>query len=193
MKVFNAFAQIFAIFAFLTLGSLLIIVSLHILSLEDALLKVEEIYRDPWRSLQSGLIGLVFIIVGLTFTKMLIRKGRDTEALIFQGELGPIVVSLGAIEDVVKKILRRFHLIKEFKIKTLIRGKDVEIKVRLVLWSGGHVAELLSEVQKEIRTRVSKLLGGESKLDITCDIQKIEDHENTLEDVARVDQPTRTA
>ena len=45
MKVANAFAQLFAILAFLTLGSLMIIVSLHLLAFDDAILKVQEIIQ----------------------------------------------------------------------------------------------------------------------------------------------------
>ena len=183
MKVFNAFAYLFAILTFLTLGSLLIIVAVHLLSVEDALLKIREIYASPWRSLQTGFIGMMFITVGLAFSKMLVKKGREADALIFQSEIGPIVVSVMAIEDVVKKVLKRFHLVKDCKIKTLIRGKDVEIKLRLILWSRSRVPELVSEIQDEIRSRVKKLLGNENRLEIACDIQKIEDHEAGLHEM----------
>ena len=57
MKVSNAFAQIFAIFALLTLGSLMILVSLHLLAFDDAILKVQEIYQSSWRSVQVGGLG----------------------------------------------------------------------------------------------------------------------------------------
>ncbi len=177
MKVVHAFAQLFAIFAFLTLGSLLIITALHIVSMDDAILKIREVYANPWKSIQTGFIGLLFIMVGLAFAKMLVKKGREAEALIFQSEMGPIVVSVTAIEDVVKKVLRRFHIVKEARIKTLIHGRDVEIKLRVTLWSGGRVAELLAEIQNEMRSRVAKLLGPENKLEITCDVQRIHDHE----------------
>jgi len=93
MKVFNFFIFVFAIFSFLTLGSLMLIVALHILSVEDALLKVREVYADGWMSLQTGFLGLLFITVGLAFTKMLVKKGREQDAVIVQSEMGPIVVS----------------------------------------------------------------------------------------------------
>ena len=180
MKVFNAFAHLFAILAFLTLGSLLMIIAFHILSAEDAALQLRELYGSPWRSLQIGFLGLVFITVGLTFTRMLVKKNREPEALIFQSEMGPIVVSVMAIEDVAKKVLKHFHLVKDYKIKTLIQGKNVEIKLRLVLWSGARIQELLSEIQDEIRSRVMKLLGVENRLEIACDVLRIEDHEADL-------------
>ena len=77
----------------------------------------------------------------------------------------------------IQTIWKKFYLVKDAKIKTFIQGKDVELKVRLVLWSGGRIQALLSEIQEEMRVRVRKLLGLESKLEITCDVQRIEDHE----------------
>ena len=177
MKVANAFAHVFAIIAFLTFGSLLIIVSLHILSVDDAVLKIHEVYASPWRSFQTGLGGLLFIMVGLGFAKMIVKKGRESETLIFQSGIGPIVVSVAAIEDVVKKVLKRFHLVKEWKIKTLLQGKDVKIKIRLVMWTESGLTPLLAEIQEEVRARVKKLLGRSNGVEVACDVHRIEDHE----------------
>lgn len=177
MKIFNFFSQVFAIFAFLTIGSLLVIIGVHILTLEDAQFQLQELYAGPWRSLQETLVGAVFIGVGLYFTRSLLKKRRQDEALIYQSEIGPIIVSVTAIEDVVKKVLKRFHLVKEWKTKVLIHGKDVEIKLRLVLWSGSKIQDLLIEIQDEVRNRVSKLLGEQNHLEIACDVNRIEDHE----------------
>ena len=185
MKALNFFAQVFTIFAFLTIGSLLIIVASHILAFDDALAQVSAIYDSSWRSLQTGIVGFVFIVVGLAFTRALIKKRRQEEALIYQSEIGPIVVSITAIEDVVRKVLKHFHLVKEWKVKTLIQGKDVEIKLRLVLWSGARIQALLVEVQEEVRQRVRKILGVENRLEILCDVHRIEDHELGLPEAAQ--------
>ena len=177
MKALHLFAQIFTIFAFLTIGSLLLIVASHILVLDDAITQISAIYESSFRSFQTSIVGLVFIAVGLGFTRALIKKRRQEEALIYQSEIGPIVVSITAIEDVVRKVLKHFHLIKERKVKILIRENDVEIKLRLVLWSGARIQALLTEVQEEVRQRVRKILGGENRLEILCDVHRIEDHE----------------
>lgn len=182
MKVVNAFSTLFAVLAFLTLGSLLLMVALHLLSQQDALLRIQEIYASPWRSLQMGMVGLLFILVGLAFAKMFLKRGRETEVIIFQGEMGPIVISITAIEDIVKKVLKRFSLIKDWKIKTLIEGRDVEIKVRLTLWSGGDVPGFLNTVQQEIRDKLRKILGPQGRLEILCDVLKIEESQLDIEE-----------
>ena len=184
MKVYNFFTQIFTIFAFLTLGSMLMIVGFHILSPQDAILRIEQIYASPWKSVQTVLMGFLFISVGLSFTKSLLKKGK-TDAIILQSEIGPIVVSINAIEDITRKVLKRFHLVKEWKVQTSIRHKEVSLKLKLILWAGGNVQELLVEIQEEVRARLKKLLGPDARVEISCDIQRIEDHEMDIDSVER--------
>ena len=182
VKIINASATLFTVLAFLTLGSLLLMVGLHLLSVEDAVLRIREIYSNPWRSLQTGAVGLLFIFVGLTFAKMFVKRGRETEAIIFQGEMGPIVISITTIEDMVKKVLRRFSLIKEWKVKAVIEGRDIEIKLRLVLWSGENVPSLLGAIQQEVRDRIRKIIGPEGRLEILCDVIRVEESELGMEE-----------
>ena len=182
MKVSNAFAQIFAIFALLTLGSLMIIVSLHLLAFDDAILKVQEIYQSPWRSAQVGVVGLVFIVLGLAFAKMLVKAARPNEAVFFQSEIGPMVVSAGTLGNTAVKAVKRFPLVKSVKAKVHITGKNVEIRLRLVLWSGGHVPAVLSELQQEVQERLKRLLGPENLLTVICDVKGIEDAGLGLQD-----------
>jgi len=178
MKVINAFAQIFAIFAFLTLGSLLVIVALHVLPVDEAVFKVRELYSNPFKSAHTGLVGTIFILVGLIFSKMLVKKGRESDAIIYQSEMGPMIVSVSAIEDVVKKVLKRFNMVKEWKIKSLIHGKSLELRLRLVLWSGNSVQTILAEIQQEVGNRIKKILGPENEIEILCDVTKIVEHES---------------
>ena len=182
MKVVNVFAHVFSICAFLTLGSLLLIVSLKLLSLDEAVLRLKEIYASPWKSFEFGIMGLAFITVGLVFARILIKKGKETDVLIYRTEAGPILVSGGAMEDIAKKVLRRFSLVKDSKIKVLINGKNVDFRVRLILWSGGHVQQLLLDIQREIRIRVIKLIGEDCHLELSCDVIGVEEHHQQLHD-----------
>lgn len=180
MKVANAFAQLFAILAFLTLGSLMIIVSLHLLAFDDAILKVQEIYQSSWRSVQVGFVGLVFIVLGLAFAKMLVKAGRPNEAVIFQSEIGPMVVSATTLENAAIKAVKRFPLVKSVKVKVTISGRSIEVKLRLVLWAGGHVPTILSELQQEVQQRVKRLMGVDNKLIVICDVKGIEEGSSEL-------------
>ena len=143
MKVINAFAHIFTTFAFLTLGSLLILVAIHLLSFEEAVLRLQELYTSPAQAFKTGALGFLFVAVGLIFAKTLVKSGRESDAIIVPSEMGPIVISALALEDVARRVIKKFHLVKECRIKAFIHGKKVEMKLRFHLWSGSHVPELL--------------------------------------------------
>ncbi len=180
MKVFDFFSHVFTVFAFLTLGSLLVIFGVHILSMDEAILRIQEVYASSWKSTQTIMTGLLFITIGLSFAKNLVKKGK-VEAVILQSELGPVVISTQAIEDVTRKVLKRFHLVKETKVEAVIHQREIKVFLKLVLWSGGRIQDLLTEIQEEVRSRLIKLVGKTTKLVIACDVRHIEDHESDLE------------
>jgi uncharacterized alkaline shock family protein YloU len=161
----------------------MIIVSLHLLAFDDAILKVQEIYQSSWRSIQVGVVGLIFIALGLAFAKMLVKAGRPNEAIIFQSEVGPMVVSASTLGNAASKAIKHFPLVKSVKVKVNIIGKNVEIKLRLVLWAGGHVPTVLSELQKEVQQRVKRLLGSENQLIVICDVKGIDEAGAGLQDL----------
>lgn len=178
MRPFNAFIKLFTIFAFLTLGSFFILLSLHLLSLEDAMMKLQLIYSDSWESLRVGLTGILFVTVGLSLARNFIKYGREEEILLIHSESGPIVVSIHAIDDIARKTLKKFHLVKDAKVRTVIRGNKVAVQLRLVLWSMGRMGDLLASIQEDVRSRVKKVVGDETDLEIRCEVREIQNHDD---------------
>ena len=86
-----------------------------------------------------------------------------------------MVVSSRTLENAALKAVKHLTLIKKAKVKVDITGRDVEIKLRLILWAGAQVPSLLSELQQEVQTRVKRLLGAENQLKVTCDVRGIEE------------------
>ena len=173
MKIVNVFVQIFTIFAFLTIGSLMIIVSLHVLSMEDALLKVQDVYENPWKSFQMGLTGILFIFVGLIFTKTLLKGTRRDDDVVLYGKWGYVTVSIKAIDDLVRKALRKFDVVREMQIETDVQGNQLKIVANLTVLAGWNLPELINTIQSELSDRINKLLGGGIELEMIVNVIKI--------------------
>lgn len=94
-----------------------------------------------------------------------------------------MVVSASTLGNTAVKAIKRFPLVKSVKAKVHIIGKNVEIKLRLVLWAGGHVPTVLSELQQEVQQRVKRLLGLENQLIVICDVKGIDDAGMGLQDL----------
>jgi len=180
MKIVNVFVYIFAAFAFLTVGSLMIIVSLHVLSMEDALLKVQYIYDDPWKSLQMGGTGVLFIFVGLILSKTLVKLIRRDDDVVLYGKWGYMTVSIRAVNDLVQKVLRKFDVIKEMKTEINVNGNKLKIIADLSVVSGWNLPELINAIQNDISGRLTKMFGGEVELELAVNVTKILELSNSL-------------
>ncbi|MBI1978134.1 MAG: alkaline shock response membrane anchor protein AmaP [Candidatus Omnitrophica bacterium] len=173
MKLINIFVHVIAIFAFLTIGSLMIIVSLHVLSMEDALLKVQEVYENPWQSFQMGVTGVLFIFVGLIFSKMLVKGTRKEDDLVLYGKWGYLSVSIRAINDLVRRVLRKFDVVREIQLETDAQASRLKIVANLSVLSGWNLPELIHAIQSDLTERLNKMLGGEIELELIVNVIKI--------------------
>ena len=173
MKIVNVFVQVIAIFAFLTIGSLMIIVSLHVLTMEDALLKVQEVYDDPWQSFQMGASGVLFIFVGLIFAKSLVKRVRRDDDVVLYGKWGYVTVSIRAIDDLVRKVLRKFDIVREMQVETDVDGNRLKVVTNLSVLSGWNLPELINAIQGELSERLNKMLGGGVELELIVNVIKI--------------------
>ncbi len=180
MKIINIFVHIFAVFAFLTVGSLMMIVSLHVLSMEDALLKVQYIYDDPWKSLQMGITGILFIFVGIILSKTLVKLIRRDDDVVLYGKWGYMTVSVRAIDDLVKKVVQKFDVVKEIKTETDVEGNNLNIIANLSVVSGWNLPELINVIQNDISSRINKMLGGGIELKLAVNVIKIIEQSNSL-------------
>ena len=102
---------------------------------------------------------------------------------VVSSEIGPMVVSANTLGNTAVKAVKHFPLVKSVKAKVNINGKNVEIKLRLVLWAGGHVPAVLAELQQEVQQRVKRLLGPENPLTVICDVKGIDDVGSGLQDL----------
>lgn len=173
MKIVSAFVQVFAIFAFLTIGSFMIIVSLHVLTMEDALLKVQEVYEDPWQSFQMGVTGVLFIFVGLIFSKTLVKRVHPDDDVMLYGKWGSVTISIRAINDLMRKSLRKFDVVRETQVETNVDGNRLKIVANLSVLAGWNLPELINTIQSELSERLTKMLGGGVDVELVVNVIKI--------------------
>ena len=173
MKVLHLFVLIFAVFAFLTIGSLMIIISLHVLTMEDALLQVQDLYENPWQSFKMGASGILFIFVGILFSKMLVKETRSDNDMVLRGQWGYLTVSLKAVEDVARKGLRKFQEICDAKVKVEVRGNHLKILIGLSVLAGLDLQEFTRLVQGEVLRKMKHLVGEGFEIEMVVNVTGI--------------------
>jgi len=176
MKIGNFFIHIFSVLVYLTIGSLLVIMALQIVDMQSVVASVEDVYSNFWGKLQALILGFLFICVGLAFARILVKKARTEDALVYRSRRGLVSVSLVAIEDIARKAIKKFLVVKECKVKTYLEDTKLEVLLRLTLWSSMNIPDVLREVQEEVRQRLVRVLGQEYPFEIKAEVVKVEEH-----------------
>ena len=166
----------------------MIIVSLHVLGMEDALLKVEALYDNPWQSAQIGIAGVFFLFMGLIFAKILIQLTRPADDVVLYGKWGHANVSLRAIEDLARKVIRKFDVVRHVDLKTEIVGGRLKIEVNLSVFIGWNLPELVNTVQADLSERLRKVLGNSIELDLIVNIVHIIDQPVIAESASGIEK-----
>ena len=174
-----------SVFVLLTLGSLLTIVSLHLVAIDDVIETVRNVYYNPWKLFQLGAFGLLMNVLGLAFAKTLI-KATDGSAVVYESNNGQVRVAMEAMQETLRKTMKKYTVIKQQKMKITIDGQHVEAKIKIVLWMGIDVAGFVKTLQEELHGALSRLLGEESEVEVIVDVMRVVSQES--ETVAKVAQ-----
>jgi len=172
LKVATFVVNLCSVFVLLTLGSLLTIVSLHLVTIDDLVSTVRNVYYSPWKLFQLGAFGLLMNVLGLAFAKTLI-KSTDGSAVVYENNNGQVRVAMEAMQETLRKAMKKYTVIKQQKMKISIDGQHVEAKIKIVLWMGIDVASFVKTLQEELHGVLSRLLGEESEVEVIVDVMRV--------------------
>ena len=157
----------------LAVGISLLLLSLGIVtpdSLSDALYAVGE---DIAYQVTLGVIGAIFIIVGIIAPYRIEKKLKKNRVVSFQNQDGEVSVSLSAIEEYIRKIAKGIPGIKDIKPRVDINKKGIDIITNLSMSAGANIPEVTERIQMEVRSKVQGMLGVEETININVNIDKI--------------------
>lgn len=157
----------------LAVGISLLLLSLGIVtpdSLSDALYAVGE---DIAYQVTLGVIGAIFIIVGIIAPYRIEKKLKKNRVVSFQNQDGEVSVSLSAIEEYIRKIAKGIPGIKDIKPRVDINKKGIDIITNLSMSAGANIPEVTERIQMEVRSKVQGMLGVEETINIKVNIDKI--------------------
>ncbi|MBI4430462.1 MAG: hypothetical protein HY587_01965 [Candidatus Omnitrophica bacterium] len=179
MKITSFFVNLCSVFILLTLGSLLTIISFHLVALEDLTFAVRETYNSPWKLLQLGSFGLLMIVLGLAFAKTLI-KATDGSVVVYESNNGQVRVAVETIHETLRKAMKKYTVLKQHKIKIAVDHQHVEVKIKITLWMGVDAADFVRLLQDELYNVLSKLLGEGSEIEVIVDVVGVVSPETEL-------------
>jgi uncharacterized alkaline shock family protein YloU len=172
MKPSYAFLMVVGSFIYLVLGCFLFfMVFLGVSTISDVYKDLERLYSHR---LIAGLVGLFFLSSGYAAIKFLIKQAYKEDIFVVDTDHGKTSISRVAIQDLLRKTLRKYDTIKSYKLKLDVKNKVLVLKIILVLWLGINASDVTQKLQGEILRKLSKIIGiPEENLNIHIEVTRV--------------------
>lgn len=133
---------------------------LALLGWKPVLAVAAEIFAPERRALVLACLA-IFIVAGLRLLYASVKPRRKEErvALIEENSLGQVQVALGAIENLVARVVSSFSGIREVRPRVVTVPEGVVVQVRLVTTPGLKIPEVSQEIQERIKETVREVTG----------------------------------
>jgi uncharacterized alkaline shock family protein YloU len=122
---------------------------------------IEEALSSGRGQLVVGLIGTVFFAVSLRLIFLAFRRQGGGQPVVHETSLGEVRISLGAVENLVRKVARSTKGVRE--VKAVVRhDKDgMHVLLRGTLSPEVSIPEVSEEIQSTVRQYIKRVVGVE--------------------------------
>ena len=173
MKVVNSILSFISIIIFLAIGVLLMAYAAHlkgVVNLAEQLVYLKEL-PNLW--IISGLMGILVVLIGVSIIKITIGRLQREKTIAYENPEGQVIISLSAIEDFIKRIVRQIIEIKDLRCNVIATKKGINISAKVTLWSDANIPDVTEKIQSLIKSRVQEMLGIEETIVVSVHITKI--------------------
>lgn len=170
MRLFTYLGILFYTVVLSVFGLLLMLFALQIIQIEHI---TTLLYYVENQHLSVGLAGLFLILTSFGFAQLFLGKIQREKTIAFKNPQGEVTVSLGAVEDLIRRIASGISEIKDSRADVIAGKKGIEIDVRLILKSEVNIPEFTCKLQELIRTKIQDILGVEETITIRVHVVKI--------------------
>ena len=178
MRFFTGVALLFYVMTISFIGGVVILFVTHTILLEDVNSYLSIVYYDMHIRSVTGGVGCALIVLSFIFARI-ISGGRQKERTIaFDNPSGRVSVSLGAVEDLVKRLMYKLQEIKEVRLHIIATKKGIEVDARLILKSDVNIPDITSRLQELVKTKIQEILGIEEAVIVRIHVIKIVSEEN---------------
>ncbi|MBI4845782.1 MAG: alkaline shock response membrane anchor protein AmaP [Candidatus Omnitrophica bacterium] len=163
MRIFNKILVFFYTLIFSIIGAILIFIAFHLsgkIDLSEIFNRISDFPNLPIIFLLSGIL---LILVSLSLASISYKKFQAEKTIGYSTADGQVIISLGAIEDFIRRLNHHMSEVKELRSEVLVTRRGIEIESRVILWAASNIPEITEKVQAMIRGQVQELLSGIEK------------------------------
>ncbi len=132
-------------------------------------------------------IGLFFILMGIISTRINFGRLQREKTIAFDNADGQIVISLAAIEDYIKKLVKSIPQVKELKAAVTAGKKGICVVTRAAIYSDSNIPEVTENIQSIIKARIQGMLGIEEQINVKIHVGKLVSRNPKDDEIAEAD------
>ena len=120
-----------------------------------------------------AIIAGTLIVINFVFFKVYTVNVHRDKTIAFDNPSGRVVVSLFALEDLIRRTIIGNSVVRESKASIIATGKGLQIKVKVTLQADVNIPELASEIQTLIVKKVQDVIGIAEPINVSIIVGKI--------------------
>lgn len=155
------------------LGTLAIAFSIHLIELNDIILKLAYFYDDLRLRLITGISGFLFICLSFSAAQIITGKLQREKTIAFSNPNGQVTITLSAVEDLIKRLSQQLSEIKDAKADVKATKKGIDIRMRVVLRSETNIPDFTAKLQDLISSRIQEVFGIDEPISVKIHVAKI--------------------
>ena len=173
MLFLTRLAVIFYFSIILTLGMTWLLFIWHVIPFADVVDFLNLVYNDFHSGIIAAVVVCAIILMSFVFARLIFGRQSKERTIAFDNPSGQVLVSLSAIEDLIRRLVVRIPDIKEIRPHIIATKKGLEVEIRLILKSEVNIPEMTSRLQDLVRTKIQDAIGIDEKISVKVYVAKI--------------------
>lgn len=154
-------------------GLFVLAMSLDIVPLDSVIDIASSVRETQAYQITAWAIAAVFILLGIILPLRSFGVINRNKFLTFRNPDGEVTVSVGAIEDYVRKVARTIPEITGIKPRVDFTRKGINVISEVSIRAGANIPEVVERIQIEVRNKVQGMIGIEANLNVSVYVNKI--------------------
>ena len=193
MRFFRRLAVYFYVLTISLISGIAILFVTRTIPLEDITYYLQIAYTNDDVRLVVGLAASALILISFILERIIADYQQRERTIAFDNPAGRVLISLYAVEDLVRRVLQKIPEIKYVKPNIVATKRGIEVSVRLILKSDVNIPDLTLKLQELIKNKIQEILGVDETMIVRIHVVKIvgeESRPKRKDDAQEKNEPT---
>ncbi|MBN1869891.1 MAG: alkaline shock response membrane anchor protein AmaP [Candidatus Omnitrophica bacterium] len=173
VKFLTRIAILFYVTLIMFISCFVLLLVLNYIDVQPLINMVTVMYSDEALRMTFAIGACALLFLNYVFYRAFTGSSRAEKTIAFDNPAGRVSVSLGAIEDLTKRVIGRIAEVREVKSKISASKKGLLIRIKLILRAEGSIPEVTSRVQELVKRKVQSTIGLDEPIEVAIFVGKI--------------------